>query len=147
VSTSGDPGHGGGGTAVRANGIREAYVGLFGQVPLSIEHRIELAELTGRLDAVEVIEALRRALVTENPLGAKQQQLVHFGQLVALGHRELALLHARAARRAGATPAELVGVVETALITAGMPAYSQGVSTLTELFRQDELKGAPDDRQ
>ena len=93
------------------------------------------ASLAGRLEAVEVIDALRRALVTENPLGAKQQHLVHFGQLVVLGERESARLHGAAARRAGATPAELVGVVETALMTAGLPAYSLGLSALAELLR------------
>ena len=103
-----------------------------GEVPLPIEPE---ASLAGRLEAVEVIGALRRALVTENPLGAKQQQLVHFGQLVVLGERESAGVHGAAARRAGATPAELVGVVETALMTAGLPAYSLGLSALAELLR------------
>ncbi len=103
--------------------------------PRHEEQRV--AALAGRLEAVEVIEALRRALITENPLRAKQQQLVHFGQLVVLGERQLASLHGAAARRAGATPAELVGVVETALIAAGLPAYTLGLSALAELLNAD----------
>ncbi len=103
-------------------------------VPVPLEHRVTIS---GRLEAVEVIEALQQALVTENPLGAKQQELVHFGQLVVLGERELASRHGAAARRAGATPAELLGVVETALIAAGLPAYSLGLSALAELLNAD----------
>jgi hypothetical protein len=41
---------------------------------------------------------------------------------------------AAAARRAGATPPELVGVVETALFTAGMPAYELGMAVLADLL-------------
>ena len=95
-----------------------------GGFPTSLERSGELADLTGRLEAVEAVQALRRALVTDNPLGQKIQQLVHFWQLVVLGHHDLALSHAATTRRAGATPSELIGVVETALITAGMPAYN-----------------------
>ena len=107
---------------------------VLGSIPVPPEPNLEVAELTGRLEAVEAIAALRRALVTENPLGPKSQQLVHFGQLVVLGHAGLALRHAAAARRSGATPKELIGVVETALVTAGMPAYRLGISVLEELL-------------
>ncbi len=96
-----------------------------------------MAALSGRLEAVEAIDALQQALVTENPLGAKQQELVHFGQLVVPGERELASRRGAAARRAGATSAELLGVVETALITAGLPAYSLGLTAMTELLNGD----------
>ena len=108
-----------------------------GHIPSPPGPLIDMAELTGRLEAIEAIHALRRALVTENPLGARNQPLVHFGQLVVLGHGDLALHHASTARRAGATPTELVGVVETALVTAGMPAYKLGMSVLGELFADE----------
>ncbi len=107
---------------------------MLGSIPAPLEPSAELAELTGRLEAVEAIEALRRALLTENPLGPKSQQLVHFGQLVVLGHADLALRHAAAARRSGATPKELIGVVETALVTAGMPAYRLGIALLEKVL-------------
>ncbi len=99
-----------------------------------------VAELPGRLEAVEAIDALRRALVTENPLGPKTQLLVHFGQLVVVGQRDAAACRASAARRAGATPPELIGVVETALFVAGMPAYKLGITILSDLFSEG---GAP----
>lgn len=94
----------------------------------------QVAELTGRLEAIEAIDALRRELVKESPLGPRYQPLVHFGQLVVLGHADLALYHSAEARRAGATPSELTGVAETALITAGMPAYKLRIAVLDELL-------------
>ena len=91
----------------------------------------------GRPDAVEAIDALHRVVIAESPLSPKQQQMVQFAQLLVLGERHLAGVHARRARSAGATPAELIGVAETALLTAGLPAYNLGVSTVNELLQDD----------
>lgn len=121
--------------------IRESYAELTGTVPPSIEARLQLAEATGRGAAVGAIEATRRALIMDNPLGRKVGQTVHFAQLVALGKGGPARLHARAALRAGATLAELTGAVELALITAGMPAYSLGVEVLAELLQENAPAG------
>jgi len=118
--------------------IRAGYVELTGSVPPGIEARLALGERTGRSRAVSVVEALRAELILANPLGRKTGQLVHFGQLLALGKAGPARLHARAAHRAGATLEELVGVAELALITAGMPAYSLGVEILSELAVEDD---------
>lgn len=131
--------------------IRAAYVELTGAVPASIETRLALAESTGRQRAVEAIEATRAELIMANPLGRKTGQLVHFAQLVVLGQSGPARLHARAARRAGASIEELVGVAELALITAGMPAYSLGVEIVAELAGEEaptsqEGPGCPDAR-
>lgn len=123
-----------------ADRIRASYAELMGSVPASIEARLALADRTGRTSAVEAIESLRRALIMDNPLGRKTGQLVHFGQLVALGKSEPARLHARAARKAGASFAELAGVTELALITGGMPAYSLGVEVLTEIAAEEEAQ-------
>ena len=117
----------------RAEAIRDRYHTVFGAVPRDIEERLALAQATGRLDAVETIEELRRVLLAENPLDPKTQQLVHFAQLVALGHEGPARLHARAALRAGAGITDLVGVAETSLVAAGMPAYALAVSVIAEL--------------
>lgn len=117
----------------RAEAIRDRYREVFATVPAGIEARIAVAEATGRLDAVETIEQLRRVLLSENPLDARTQQLVHFAQLVALGRDGPARLHARGAVRAGATPADLVGVAETSLVTSGMPAYSLAIEIIAEM--------------
>ncbi|WP_326681562.1 hypothetical protein [Streptomyces sp. NBC_01237] len=52
-------------------------------------------------------------------LGARVQQLVHFGQLLALGRAYPARLHTCGALHAGAALANLVGVAESALLTSG----------------------------
>lgn len=121
-------------SAERAEAVRERYRSVFGSVPASIEDRLAVAERTGRLDAVEAIERLRRTVLAGNPLEPRVQQLVHFGQLLALGRGGPARLHARGALRAGAESGDLVGVAETALITAGMPAYSLGIEVIAEIL-------------
>lgn len=118
----------------RAEVVRDRYRSTFGQLPAGIDQRLRVAEATDRLPAVETIEELRRVLLAENPLGPRTQQLVHFGQLLALGREGPARLHARGALRAGATLTDLVGVAETALITAGMPAYALGVDIISGLL-------------
>jgi 4-carboxymuconolactone decarboxylase len=117
----------------RAEAVRDRYRATFGAVPSAIEQRLGVAETTGRLSAVEAIENVREVLLADNVLGPRVQQLVHFGQLLALGCSEPARLHARGALRAGATLADLVGVAETTMITAGMPAYSLGIEIIAEL--------------
>lgn len=131
------------GTAGRAEAVRDSYRSVFGAVPAGIEDRIAVADAAGRLEAVETIEALRRVLLAENPLGARTQQLVHFGQLVALGREGPARLHARGALRAGASTTDLVGVAETSLVTAGMPAYSLAVAIVAEVLSE----GTPGGKQ
>lgn len=116
-----------------ASRIKSSYLELLGHVPPSIEVRLALADKTGRMEAVETIETLRTELIMANPLGRKVSQLVHFGQLLALGQASPARRHALAAHKAGATLAELLGVTELALITSGMPNYSLGIEILSEL--------------
>ena len=135
--TPAQPGAPDGGAGDPSGVIRASYAELLGGIPPGIEDRLALAARAGRTDAVEAIESLRRALVMDNPLGRRAGQLVHFGQLLALGKGGPARLHARAARRAGASLAQLLGVAKLALITASMPAYSLGVEILTELARED----------
>lgn len=127
----------------RAEAIRDRYREVFAAVPPGIEARIAVAEATGRLEAVESIEQLRSVLLAGNPLDARVQQLVHFAQLVALGREGPARLHARGAIRAGAKPADLVGVAETSLVTAGMPAYALAVEIIAELLDTGEASRDP----
>ncbi|KJF16572.1 carboxymuconolactone decarboxylase family protein [Acidithrix ferrooxidans] len=112
--------------------IQDRYIDLTGALPSSIELRIALCKATNRINTVLAIEDLRQVVINENPLGHKISQLVQFGQLVALGERDSAKIHARAAIKAGASTTELLGVVELALITSGMPAYSLGVEIISE---------------
>ncbi len=113
--------------------IAEGYQSFFGHLPEGIDDRIRFAEMTGTERALESVERMREQLIYNNPLGPKVQQLVHFGQLIALGHEGPARLHAASAIHHGATMEELAGVAETALITAGVPAYALGISILSAL--------------
>lgn len=111
--------------------IRSRYIELFGVVPDNWPLRRDLARQAGRENALSAIETLREVLIHGNPLDRKVQQMVHFGMLLARGEAAAAELHARAALAAGATVAELHGVLETAAIVAGMPAFSLGVQAVT----------------
>lgn len=122
--------------------IRQSYRELTGSVPGGIERRLELAAATERLGSVAAVEAMRRALIMDNPLGLKHGQIVHFTQLVGLGKGGPARLHARAAQRARSTLPKLMGAVELALITSGVPAYSLGVEVLSKLLIEERT--APD---
>lgn len=114
--------------------IETDYRRLFGYVPAEVSKRIALADLAGRHDAIDAIERLRRVLIAENPLDARTQQLIHLGMLIVLGRKEAATLHAAAAIKAGASPAELHGMLETAAIVGGMPAYSLGAAVVAALL-------------
>jgi 4-carboxymuconolactone decarboxylase len=128
----------------RTDAVRDRYRDVFGVVPEGIEERLAVAEVTGRIDAVEAIEELRRALLADNALEPRVQQLVHFAQLVALDHEGPARLHATGAQRAGATLADLVGVAETSLVTAGMPAYALAIGIIADLVGAADRAGTPD---
>ncbi len=121
-----------GGAQTDGETIRARYRELLGSVPPAIEDRIRVCELAGRTAALTAVEELRAALIMDNPLERKVAQLVHFGQLLVLGRPGPARLHAAAARQAGASLPELLGVAELALITGGMPAYSLGIEILAE---------------
>ncbi|MGW1520405.1 carboxymuconolactone decarboxylase family protein [Streptomyces sp. NPDC002287] len=120
--------------APRTEAVRERYRSTLGAVPHGVEERLRLAGEFGRLPTEEALAALRHVVLADSPLGARVQQLVHFGQLLALGREEPARIHARGALHAGAGIADLIGVAETALITAGVPAYALGTGLIAELL-------------
>jgi alkylhydroperoxidase/carboxymuconolactone decarboxylase family protein YurZ len=126
------------GIASRAEAIRDRYRSTLGAVPRGAEDRLRLAEEHDRLDTEEAIMALRHIVLTDNALGPRVQQLVHFGQLLALGRSDPARIHARGALHAGATTADLIGVAESAVLTAGVPAYALGIEIIAELIRQSD---------
>ncbi|KDN84630.1 carboxymuconolactone decarboxylase family protein [Kitasatospora cheerisanensis] len=128
----------------RAEALRERYRTTLGAVPPAVEDRLRVAQAFGRLATEEAFTALRHVVLADSPLGGRVQQLVHFGQLLALGRAEPARIHARGALHAGAGIAELIGVAETALITAGTPAYALGIEIVVELLpEQGARAGRP----
>ncbi|MDK9497112.1 carboxymuconolactone decarboxylase family protein [Streptomyces katrae] len=127
----------------RAEAVRDRYRSTLGAVPGGVQDRLRLAREFGRLPTEEALAALRHVVLTDSPLGARVQQLVHFGQLLALGRAHPARIHAQGALHAGAAMADLVGVAETALITAGVPAYALGTEIIAELLRREDHPDAP----
>jgi 4-carboxymuconolactone decarboxylase len=109
------------------------YHAMLGEVPPHVRERWAAVADLGRPELIEAIEALRAVAIAQNPMGLRVQQLVQFGQLLVLGQEGPARLHAAAALRHGASPAELLGVAETAFITAGVPAFSLGIRVIDEL--------------
>jgi 4-carboxymuconolactone decarboxylase len=109
------------------------YHEMLGEVPPHVRERWAAVADLGRPELIEAIEALRAVAIAQNPMGLRVQQLVQFGQLLVLGQEGPARLHAAAALRHGASLAELLGVAETAFITAGVPAFSLGVRVIDEL--------------
>jgi 4-carboxymuconolactone decarboxylase len=106
---------------------------MLGEVPPHVRERWAAVAGLGRPELIEAIERLRDVAIAQNPMGLRVQQLVQFGQLLVLGQEGPARLHAAAALRHGASLAELLGVAETAFITAGVPAFSLGVRVIDEL--------------
>ena len=111
------------------------YQQMCGQVPPHVRERWAVIARAGHPEIIEAVEALRGELIGRNPLRDwRVQQLVQFGQLVALGHEGPARLHARAAISHGATIDDILGVVVTAYVTAGVAAYSLGIQLIAELL-------------
>ncbi|GLX24010.1 hypothetical protein Slala02_77360 [Streptomyces lavendulae subsp. lavendulae] len=129
--------------ASRVEAVRDRYRSTLGAVPGGVQDRLRLAQEFGRLPTEEALAALRHVVLTDSPLGARVQQLVHFGQLLALGRAHPARIHAQGALHAGAAMADLVGVAETALITAGVPAYALGTEIIAELLTREDHPDAP----
>ncbi|WP_078860168.1 carboxymuconolactone decarboxylase family protein [Streptomyces rubellomurinus] len=129
------------GFAERSEALRDRYRTTVGSVPAAVEDRLRVAQAYGRLPTEEAFTALRHIVLADNPLGGRVQQLVHFGQLLALGRTEPARIHARGALHAGAGIADLIGVAETALITSGTPAYALGIEIVVELLRDGDDDG------
>ncbi len=124
----------------RTEAIRDCYRSTLGAVPNGVEDRLRVARTFHRLHAEEAFTALRHIVLTDNPLGGRVQQLVHFGQLLALGRADPARIHARGALHAGAGLADLAGVAETSLLTSGAPAYALGIEITTELLQAEDDK-------
>lgn len=120
--------------------ILKQYEQTFGKVPENIHQRLFVAKQAQRTESIEAIEAMRKVLLNENPLGSKTQQLVHFAMLIGAEAYAPARLHARAALKAGATARDLFGVCETAAVIRGMPGFSQATQIVYEVLKESETQ-------
>ena len=115
--------------------LRQRYVELIGFVPPRIQAR---TDLLARLDPelLSMQEAIRAHAMYPACFDTKTAQLMLFGMLLVL-LSDAAHLHARAARRAGATWEELSAVVNLAFLFRGLPAANRGAQILQELAKEE----------
>ncbi len=116
--------------------IRQPYSELIGFVPPRIKAR---TDLLARLDPefLSMQEELRKHAMYPECFDTKTSQLMLFGILLAL-LSDAAHLHARAARRAGASWEELSAVVNLAFLFRGLPAANLGAQIIQEIAKDSQ---------
>ena len=115
------------------------YEDLIGFVPPRIEARLNV---TGALDPklVELQEQMRAHAMYPKSFDVKTAQLMLFGMLLMDGS-DAAVLHAIAARRAGASWPELQDVVSLCFLFRGLSAANKGAELLANLAAREEEEG------
>lgn len=113
----------------------QIYADLIGFVPPRIQNRIRLGlEVDPRLLAQT--EAIRRTVMYPKCFDVKTAQLILVGILLAhVG--PAAEFHARAAKRAGATKAELHAVAGLAFLFRGLPAFNLASEIINKILDED----------
>ena len=118
------------------------YQELLGFVPPRIEARLAV---TGALDPqlLDLQERLREHAMYPKCFGIKTAQLMLFGMLL-MDLSDAALLHALAARRAGASWEELQATVSLCFLFRGLLAANRGAEILAHLAQHEkETKPTP----
>jgi 4-carboxymuconolactone decarboxylase len=119
--------------AAELEAIRQRYAELIGFVPPRIQAR---TDLLARLDPefLTMQETIRKHAMYPACFDTKTSQLMLFGMLLVL-LSDAAHLHARAARRAGASWEELSAVVNLAFLFRGLPAANLGAQIIQEIAK------------
>ena len=112
------------------------YQELLGFVPPRIEARIAV---TGALDPelLDLQERLRAHAMYPKCFDIKTAQLMLFGMLL-MDLSDAALLHALAARRAGASWEELQATVSLCFLFRGLSAANRGAEILANLAQREK---------
>ena len=115
------------------------YKELLGFVPPRIEARLAV---TGALDPdlLDLQERLRAHAMYPRCFDVKTAQLMLFGMLL-MDLSDAALLHALAARRAGASWEELQATVSLCFLFRGLSAANRGAEILANLARREQEAG------
>ena len=116
------------------------YDDLIGFVPPRIEARLNV---TGALDPklVDLQEQMRAHAMYPRSFDVKTAQMMLFGMLLMDGS-DAAVLHAIAARRAGATWHELQDVINLCFLFRGLSAANKGAELLANLAAMDQEQTA-----
>jgi 4-carboxymuconolactone decarboxylase len=116
--------------------LRDRYIELLGFVPPRIQAR---TDLLARLDPelLSLQEELRAHAMYPSCFDTKTAQLMLFGMLL-VQLSDAAHLHARAAKRAGATWEELSAVVSLAFLFRGLSAANLGAQIIQGLAKEPD---------
>jgi alkylhydroperoxidase/carboxymuconolactone decarboxylase family protein YurZ len=119
------------------------YQPLLGSLPAELANRFAVS---GELapDFLLLFERMRAYVFFSDIFDEKITQLLVFGMFLVL-HREAARLHALAARRAGATWAEIHAIVELAAVIGGFTALTIGDTIIAQLRKGEvaDEEGGP----
>lgn len=111
------------------------YADLIGFVPPRIQNRVRLG-LEVDPELLAQTEQIRQTAMYPTCFDVKTSQLILVGILLA--HvSPAAEFHARAARRAGATKAELHAVAGLAFLFRGLPAFNLAAEIINRIFDED----------
>ncbi|GGX35108.1 hypothetical protein GCM10007242_47630 [Pigmentiphaga litoralis] len=115
----------------RAAGYRD----MIGFLPPRVEARLHL---TGALDPtiLDMQEKVRAHAIENSAFDPKQTQLMLFGMLV-VELSDAAFMHGVAARKAGATWAELQSVVNLAYVFRGVSAANRGAEFIAKIIDRE----------
>ena len=117
------------------------YEELLGFVPPRIEARLAV---TGALDPamVELQEKMREHGMYPKSFDVKTAQLMLFGMLLMDGS-DAAILHAIAARRAGASWHELQDTINLCFLFRGLSAANRGAEILAHIAHREQTAADP----
>ena len=117
------------------------YEELLGFVPPRIEARFAV---TGALDPamVDLQEKMREHAMYPRSFDVKTAQLMLFSMLL-MDLSDAAILHAIAARRAGASWHELQDTVNLCFLFRGLSAANRGAEILANIAHREQLQQAP----
>jgi 4-carboxymuconolactone decarboxylase len=115
------------------------YEELLGFVPPRIEARINV---TGALDPtmVDLQEKMREHAMYPRSFDVKTAQLMLFGMLL-MDMSDAAVLHGIAARRAGASWAEMQDVINLCFLFRGLSAANRGAELLANIAQREMQQG------
>jgi 4-carboxymuconolactone decarboxylase len=114
----------------------EPYRDLLGFVPPRIEARLHV---TGALDPamLDLQEKIRAHGMYPECFDTRTSQLMLFGMLL-MDLNDAAMLHAIAARRAGASWEELQGVINLCFLFRGLSAANRGAEILASVASREQ---------
>jgi alkylhydroperoxidase/carboxymuconolactone decarboxylase family protein YurZ len=120
------------------------YEELLGFVPPRIEARINV---TGALDPtmVDLQEKMREHAMYPKSFDVKTAQLMLFGMLL-MDMSDAAVLHGIAARRAGATWAEMQDVINLCFLFRGLSAANRGDETHANIAQREQQQNGKAER-